>query len=130
MSLFSKTNIYTVHIDPSHNRSVENAVFIREGFNFLAFVVAPIWALYNRMWLEFFLIMVFTIILTVVSETGYMNEVSIGFINLGFNFAIGSWAGDIQRYRLSRKGYILSDVVVSSDEIAAQQRYFENITVS
>ena len=48
--------VYTVHIHPGDADPMENAILIREGFNFWAFLLSGLWALYHRLWLGFFAI--------------------------------------------------------------------------
>ena len=125
MALFPKTHIYTVHINPEYSHAVEKAVFIREGFDFIAFIFGAFWALYHRMWLEALCIAVPVVLLGAADKQNWLDDASIAVLNLALSFIIGLWANDLRRASLSRRGYIMSDVVVSDGELSAQQRYFE-----
>src|ERR1700730_4288972 len=50
-------SVYTVHIPPSTRRGSasgpERFVFVRDGFSFWAFLLAPLWMLWHRLWLVF-----------------------------------------------------------------------------
>src|SRR6202048_4190002 len=50
-------SVYTVHIPPSTAKrsgsGPERFVFVRDGFSFWAFVLAPLWMLWHRLWLVF-----------------------------------------------------------------------------
>ncbi len=127
MSLFSKPQIYTVHINPANNNAVEKAVFVREGFNFYAFVFGVLWALYYRIW-GFALFLVFLIFFFAVAEyVKWLDRDSLAIIHLAFNLLVGYHANDCRRASLARRGYIMSDVVVSDNELRAQQRYFDRV---
>ena len=47
--------VYTVHQPPARHADplpdAERIVFVRDGFSFWAFLVAPWWMLWHRMWL-------------------------------------------------------------------------------
>ena len=48
---------YTVHAPPPRKGETASAperfVFVRDGFHFWAFVLAPLWLLLHRLWLAF-----------------------------------------------------------------------------
>ena len=46
--------VYTVHEPPpkrTRPRDPERFVFVRDGFSFWAFLLAPLWLLWHRLWL-------------------------------------------------------------------------------
>ncbi len=50
--------VYTVHEPPRRESDADMAhtsrfVFVRDGFHFWAFLLAPFWMLRHRLWLEF-----------------------------------------------------------------------------
>lgn len=130
MAFFPKDYIYTVHINPSNYHAVEKAVFVREGFDFMAFVFGVFWFLYNRMWLEALYVAVPVILLGAADKQNWLDDTSLAVLNLAMSFIIGAWANDLRRASLARRGYIMSDVVVGEGEIAAQQRYFERVVAA
>lgn len=127
MSLLPKTQIYTVHIDPSKPNSVEKAVFVREGFNFFAFIFVILWALYHRMWLVVLGMAIMAGLFAWVEEAKVLDKVSLAILQLAFQAIIGFYGNDLRRWWLSRRGYIMTDVVVSDNELRAQQRYFDRV---
>ena len=48
--------VYTVHgrVDMSDDRAADRFTFVRDGFHFWAFLLAPFWLLWHRLWLAFF----------------------------------------------------------------------------
>lgn len=127
MSLFPKTHIYTVHINPSQTQAVEKAVFVREGFNLMAFIFGALWALYHRMGWETAFIAIVVALFMVAGKQQLLDEISLNILKMVFYFIIGLQANDLRRNALSRKGYIMSEVVVSDNELRAQQRYFDRV---
>lgn len=127
MLFFSKTKIYTVHINPSKTNALEKAVFIREGFNFFAFIFGVFWALYHRMWWLAICLAVVVAFFGAAEELKWLDTITLAILQLAFNLIIGYQANDLRRAELSRRGYIMSDVVVSDNELCAQQRYFDRV---
>lgn len=123
----NKTQIYTVHINPAKAHPIEKSIFVREGFNLTAFIFGIIWSFYNRMWWETAFIVIITILFGLARELKWLDLESIMILQFAFNFIVGLQANDWRRGSLSRRGYIMSDIVVSSDELSAQQRYFDRV---
>ncbi len=127
MALLPKTKIYTVHINLNQEHAVEKAIFVREGFNFMAFIFGIAWALYHKMWFYSFIIGITMTLLGAANEQNWLQDDTILVLNTALNVIIGLWANDLRRNHLANKGYIISDIVVSDNELAAQQRYFERM---
>lgn len=117
--MFNKTKIYSVYVKRDAESPLESAVLVKQGFNFWAFFFMPFWALYNRMWILFAVLMAISVFFT-------MNDSELmGVISLLFNIWFGCEANNFRSSALERKGYLLFDVVVGIDEVAAQQRFFD-----
>ena len=62
-------SIYTVHEPPpkadAGEPNPERFVFVRDGFSFWAFLLAPLWMLRHRMWLVFLGYVIVTVALQV-----------------------------------------------------------------
>ena len=127
MFFISKTKIYTVHINPSEANAMEKAIFVREGFNIIAFLFGMFWAVYHRMWFMAVGLAIIMAFFGAAEEQKWFDAASIAIIHIAFNFIIGFQANDLRRAHLSRRGYIMSDVVVSDNELSAQQRYFDRV---
>lgn len=125
-----KTKIYTVHINPTLENPLEKAIFVREGFNLMAFVLGVVWALYYRLWMEAILLAAIMVFLGAADEKNWLSASTVMVLNFAVNAVVGLWANDMRRANISRRGYIMSDVVVSNSELAAQQRYFERVAVA
>lgn len=118
---------YTVHA-PSSLRDAANSperfMFVRDGFHFWAFVLAPLWLLLHRLWLALLIYVV-----------GY------GALSFGFAFArvssstqlivalliallMGFEASSIWRWTLNRRGWATLGFVVAEDAETAERRFF------
>jgi hypothetical protein len=123
---------YTVHAPPPRHGETTSAperfAFVRDGFHFWAFVLAPLWLLLHRLWLAF-----------VIYAVGY-GLIGIGLSLLrapssaqfiaGFLIALltGLEASSIWRWTLARRGWVTLGFVVGEDTEIAEQRFFAEWT--
>ncbi len=125
-----KMKIYTVHIKPSDaegTEGAESAIFVREGFSWRAFLFNILWLIYHRLWVAALGVAVVISLLGAAEDKEWLDASSLFILQLAFNLIIGYQANDWRRSDLARRGYIISDIVVSDGEIRAQQRYFEQM---
>ncbi|MEI7669610.1 MAG: DUF2628 domain-containing protein [Pseudomonadota bacterium] len=120
----SQLLIYTVHINPSLSHPYEKAEFIDEGFSWKAFFFTGFWALYQRLWLPLFFIILFNIGLVFLSKNG-ATHIGLFAVQLGGNILIGYFANDWLRNKLKKNGYIIADIVTGDSLIKAEQRFFD-----
>jgi hypothetical protein len=125
MSFFKGMKLYTAHILPAEPQAYEKPVFVKEGFNFWAFLFTFIWALSQRLWLPAIAMIAVTVVLAWIGKHHYLNEASVAVIQLGYQILIGFHANDLRRARLNREGYILADIAAADSLLRAEQRYFE-----
>ena len=120
---------YTVHL-PARDEGAEDgalgrAVFVREGFNWLAFFFAPFWALAEGLWLAA-LALIFSLAATVVVPhvlgLGPLLPVILG---LGYGVLAGMSGNDLRRAGLAARGYRLVEVVAAPSRAQALIRYAE-----
>lgn len=117
-------SFYTIHIN---NKNPEKIVAIREGFNWLAFLLFPIWAIFNRLWLLLSVFLLAAIVLVRVVEL-FPNGDIVGLAVYSSVFvALGLTANDIKRYRLSRMGFKERDVLFAENKNSAVFRYISNV---
>ena len=120
---------YTVHIPPSTRRGSasgpERFVFVRDGFSFWAFLLAPLWMLWYRLWLVFlgYCVLAFAL--------------QAGLHAIGASFAVrftagallallaGLEAATLRRFTLARRGWTNTGIVVGDDIESAEQRFFD-----
>lgn len=117
--MFTRTKLYSVYVNKGAYNPLETAVFIKQGFNFWAFLFTSVWAIYNRLWLIFSLLTIIQIMLAVNDSIQFM------LISLLVNIWFGFEANNFKSAKLEKKGYILFDVVTGIDELSASQRFFD-----
>ena len=117
--------VYTVHTHPGDADPMENAILIREGFNFWAFLLSGLWALYHRLWLGFFGLVAVSFLCTFAVELfngGPEMDFALALVT-GIGF--GLIANDLRRRKLAASGWQMVDIVAGHDETDAEHRCFE-----
>lgn len=123
---------YTVHAPPPREGETtsvpERFVFVRDGFHFWAFLLAPLWLLLHRLWLAFVIYVVglglIGIGLALLRAPGTAQFFAAFLIALFMGFE----APTIWRWTLTRRGWRTLGFVVGEDAEIAEQRFFSEWT--
>jgi hypothetical protein len=123
---------FTVHEPPPRKKAPKNDsvtaperfVFVRDGFHFWAFVLAPVWLLVRKLWLAFFIYVVLTIAVAVglalVGAPSYVQTTA----SLVIALLVGLEASTIRRWTLTRRRWKNLGFVVAEDREIAERRFF------
>jgi hypothetical protein len=122
-------SVFTVHEPPARAReafaSPERFAFVRDGFSFWAFLIAPIWMLWRRLWL----VLVIYLACSALLHTGLWAAGASGgvraFIALLVALLVGVEAGSLRRWTLGRRGWRELGVVVGRNRDEAERRFFD-----
>src|SRR3954447_12135295 len=109
-------SIYTVHEPPlkagESTPDPDRFVFVRDGFSFWAFLLAPLWMLRHRMWLVLLGYLVVTIALQVglgfIGASATVMTVVAGLLSL----LVGFEAATLRRFTLGRRRWTNVGIVV------------------
>ena len=119
---------YTVHAAPPRAGETESDpqrfVFVRDGFHFWAFALAPLWLLVHRLWL---VLLGYVAASVLIGGVFYVAGASGGLRFLGtllFALLIGFEAASLRRWTLARRGWRTLGFVVGDDEENAERRFF------
>jgi hypothetical protein len=121
--------VYTVHEPPLKRDQTapdpERFVFVRDGFAFWAFLLAPLWMLRHRLWLVFTGYLVIVIALQVgLRVTGASPTVMV-LVSLLIAWLVGLEAATLRRFTLARRGWKNVGIVVGDDREAVERRFFD-----
>lgn len=121
--------VYTVYEPGKPAKSLEeraeDVIFVKEGFSWLGFFVAPLWLLINRLWIEFLLAVILTGgIAAGLVELG-LGEQGPGIANLLLALIVGFEGNDLKRWRLERKGYVYLASVAGRNTEECERRFFD-----
>jgi hypothetical protein len=124
--------VYTVHEPPRKSRDDDDALahtarfrFVRDGFHVWAFLLAPLWMLRHRLWLEF---IVYGLIVGGVAfalRRAGIAETAGFWVALLVAILIGVEASSLLRWKLARRGFDNRGVVVGEDIERAERRFFD-----
>ena len=117
-----KTCSYTVHL--SGYNSDHGLVLVKEGFCWLCFFATVPWAVFHRMWLEAVILTFLQIILVIACQSAMLTVTAQVIALFSFALVFGYLADEIRRSFLSRKGYLLEEVVIEQNIDRATQRVF------
>jgi Protein of unknown function (DUF2628) len=122
-------SIYTVYEPPlkAHESAPdpERFVFVRDGFSFWAFLLAPWWMLRHRLWLAFVCYVTLAVALSVALRLiGTSAAVAI-IAGALFSLLVGFEAATLRRFGLARRGWRNVGIVVGDDVESAERRFFD-----
>ena len=120
--------VYTVHQPPARHADplpeAERIVFVQDGFSFWAFLVAPLWMLWHRMWLVLLgYVVVLAAVDTALSAIG-ASRTAISVIGLFISLLVGLEASTLRRLSLRRRGFRNVGIVSGADREDAERRFF------
>lgn len=125
----NKVVAFTVHEppEPAVNavERAEDLVFVPDGFNWFAFLLAPIWMLVNRMWAVLLAYIGAVALLGVALAFIDPGSVWTAVANLALNLVVAFEADGLRRWTLARKGWRTVGTVSGASERECERRFFE-----
>ncbi|MEW5421298.1 DUF2628 domain-containing protein [Amorphus sp. 3PC139-8] len=119
--------VYTVLLpppgkSPDLDQTLERAVFVRDGFSWLALLFPVLWFLFNRLWLLLVLFLIVSIGLEfVLSEVGGPFP---GIAAVALSVVVGFEANGLKRWALLKRGYRFAGIVSGSKRTDCERRFF------
>jgi Protein of unknown function (DUF2628) len=124
--------VYTVHAPVADGTDARNAadrfVFVRDGFYFWAFLAAPVWLAWHRLWLALLGYLVVAVGGTVALALLHASAGTRFTVMLLIALLTGFEAASLWRWTLSRRKWRQFDIVVGDDEETAERRFFDRWT--
>jgi hypothetical protein len=122
-------SVYTVYEPPlkAHESAPdpERFVFVRDGFSFWAFLLAPFWLLRYRLWLAFIGYVIVAIALQIALRWIGASPTVTVIVAALFSLLVGFEAATLRRFTLSRRGWRNVGLVVGDDIDSAERRFFD-----
>jgi len=122
-------SVYTIHQPPLRAAEAspdpERFVFVRDGFNFWAFLLAPLWMLWHRQWLVLLIYLVVIIGIENAMHFAGVGAAGSASAALLVAFLVGAEASTLRRFALDRRGYRQVGVVGGTNAEAAERRFFD-----
>ncbi len=121
--------VYTVHLPdtarPGDVAGLDRAIFVRDGFHWLAAVVPLLWLLANRVWLGFLAVLIATVAIGALAATTGIGAGPVLALQLCLAVLIGVTAADLKGWSLRRRGLPAVDVVSGRDAEEAERRFYD-----
>ena len=122
-------SVYTVHGPPKPTLDplsfAERFVFVRDGFSWWAFLLAPLWMLVHRMWI----VLACYVVLSAVIEAALVSfggsRTAISIVGLMISLLIGFEASTLRRFALARRGWKNIGIISGEDLEDAERRFFD-----
>jgi hypothetical protein len=122
-------SVYTVHEPPLRAADVladpEHFAFVRDGFYWWAFLLAPFWMLWHRLWL---VLLSYVVVLVAVQMTLRIVAAPPSVLTLVailVSLLVGLEAGTLRRFTLKRRGWKNVGIVSGDDLEDAERRFFD-----
>jgi hypothetical protein len=124
--------VYTVHEPPQRDDDAlghsARFRFVRDGFHFWAFVLAPLWMLRHRLWLELIAYLLIVGGAAFVLRRFGIDESAGFWVALFLALLVGMEASSLLRWKLSRRGFEQVGIVVGDNLEDAERRFFDSWT--
>lgn len=116
-------SVYTVHMaeaDLERPLAAGQAVYVREGFSWGAFLIAPLWCLWRRSWLGLALWIVALAVIAGLGRHWNVNEAAQAAAVFVVHLLFGWEAAQLHRRSLRRRGYRAMDIVAADRKSEAE----------
>ena len=123
--LFGKGKFYSIFTDSNSETPLDDIEIVSNGFNFWAFIITPIWAVFNRCWLLAFIVVMCEVFAGVASQMGYLSALQAKVILAIFYLYCGLEAANFKEIALKKRGYVMHDIVYARDENSAKVRFMD-----
>ena len=122
------TKLFTVHYREEASGSLtgqaEDAILVKQGFSWPAFLFAPFWLLLKRMWIVLALFLALAGFVSALAAANWIPEDAAPFLGLGLHLLLGFEGNDLYRWTLARRRFKERAVVAAENRLAAERRYF------
>ena len=120
---------FTVHEPPNppvdRVDRAESLVFVKDGFSWLAALLAPIWLMAHRLWWPLLGFVVAVGALEAIKRTAGVDQRWLGLAVLALNLMIGFEADTLRRWALERRSWRTLGSVSGKTAAECERRFFE-----
>ena len=115
---------YSALIKKNSAQKIEDIIFLKEGFSWPAFLFGSLWFFYQRMWREFFVVLVFD--LAFASLENFVSPLDGIFLHLAFSALIALNANYWLATHLKKKNYQFAGMALGENLASAQINFLQN----
>ena len=114
---------YSLYTRPAGASPDGDAVLVREGFSWAAFLLPIPWALWHGLWLTAIVLAIVGAVLGGLAAWLVLDPLSRTVIGLGYGLAVGLSAPDLRRRGLTWRGYAERGIIAGANRAEAEFRY-------
>lgn len=115
---------YNVFYKKSKHHDLENILFLKEGFNFFAFLFGPFWFLFHRMWKEFFTLLLISSVFISLKNIAFFSQFDLLLMQAALAFFVAINANHWLAESLNRKkNYRLLGFVIAKNTDEARLKF-------
>jgi hypothetical protein len=122
-------SVYTVHEPPMRAADAvpdpERFAFVRDGFSIWAFLVAPLWMLWHRLWVVLLIYLVVAGGVEAAMTYAGVAAAAMFVVQLLISLLVGLEAGTLRRFTLGRRGWKNVGVVSGDNLEDSERRFFD-----
>lgn len=115
--------VYVIMEPRQRTRETVDAVFIRDGFSFLAFLVPFVWLLWHRLWIEAALALGAVLLIGALAEAGGYGLYA-SLLSLLVSIYVGLEGAALRIGALRRRGWRDAAVIEADSAAEAEIRYY------
>lgn len=120
---------YTVHEPPNPHADridrAESLVFVKDGFSWLAALLAPLWLLAHRLWWPLLGYVLLSGVVQLAGHVAHADQRWIGLIGFGLNLLVGFEADTLRRWGLERRGWRTVGMVTGRSGLDCERRFYD-----
>ncbi len=113
---------YVVMEPPAGGAKDKDAVLVRDGFHFLAFIFPFLWLFFHRLWLEGLVVLLVAMLIGIASSTLFDNNGG-AFLSILVSIYVGLEGSAMRLAAMGRRGWREWGVVEADDAADAETRY-------
>lgn len=119
--------LYTIHVSRFGTDPEPDVRAVPEGFNWVALIFSPIWALVKGYWWVFIGIMIANVFFSGWAGFFGLDLIGQAVVNIALNMLVGFYANDLARWTLRKRGFTEEDVLSGENRDHAIERYLHSL---
>jgi len=119
--------LFSIHVQKFDLDPIPDMRAVKDGFNWPAFILTFIWALFKGYWWVAGGLFAVEIIISGILAAIGLDLVGQAVVNIAFNLLVGIYANDLARWTLARRGFTEDEVVSASSGDHALERYVRTL---
>lgn len=117
--------VFTRNDDAAADAVADRAVFVRDGFSWLALLFGPVVLLWHGLWLAFVVYVAIAVGLQLAVMFAHVPDMVPTIVMTGVNVLLALDLAVLRSRKLMRQGYVEETVVSGRNRITAEQRFFD-----